>query len=73
MNAIRNRLKTIYEQRSNIAHGNFRKLNDYIKRISQNEEEEYFDNLITDMYKYVKAVIQEYIKDRNFVEFLKDN
>jgi len=71
---IKGRLKIIYDQRSNIAHGNFEKLEKYIQGLSKKEdEEEYFSELISDMYLYIRAVIEEYIKDRSFVEFLKVN
>ncbi len=71
---IKTRLKTIYDQRSNIAHGNFHKVEKYIQGLSKKEdEEEYFGDLISDMYHYIRAVIEEFIKDRNFVEFLKAN
>ena len=72
--AIQKRLKTIYEQRSNIAHGNFGALDKYIQNLSKKEgEEEYFDSLISDLYLYIRAILEEYLKDKAFVEFLKDN
>jgi hypothetical protein len=74
LDAIRRRLKTIYDQRSNIAHGNFKELDKYVKSLSKKEDaEEYFGDLIRDLYTYIKAILQEFIKDRNFVEFLKNN
>lgn len=74
LEAIRNRLRVIYNQRSNIAHGNFKTLDKYIQRLSKKEgEEEYFGDLIADLYDYVRAIMQEYIRDREFVEFLKAN
>jgi hypothetical protein len=71
--AIRNRLKVIYEQRSNIAHGNFNEFDKFLRKLSKKEgQEEYFDDLIKDLYTYLGAVLEEYLKDRRFVEFLKD-
>ena len=71
---IQKRLKTIYEQRSNVAHGNLGAFNKFIQNLSKKEgEEEYFDSLITDLYLYIRAILEEYLKDKEFVEFLKDN
>jgi len=71
---IKSRLGVIYSQRSNIAHGNFKQLDKYIKGLSKREgEEEYFEDLIHDVYEYLRAILHEYIKDRDFVEFLKAN
>jgi hypothetical protein len=71
---IQKRLKTIYEQRSNVAHGNFGATNKYIRNLSKTEgEEEYFDDLIVDLYIYVRAILEQYLEDRSFVEFLKEN
>jgi hypothetical protein len=71
---VKKRLKTIYHQRSNIAHGNFSAVNKYINSLSKKEgKEEYFDDLVVDLYKYVRAVLEEYLKDSKFVEFLKEN
>lgn len=74
INAIKSRLKTIYQQRSNIAHGNFSAVNKYVNGLSKKEgKEEYFDDLVVDLYKYLRAVLEEYLKDFRFVEFLKEN
>jgi hypothetical protein len=74
IHSIQKRLKTIYEQRSNIAHGNFDAPNKYIRNLSKKEgEEEYFDSLLVDLYSYIRAILEQYLRDRAFVEFLKDN
>lgn len=73
INAVRKRLRTIYQQRSNIAHGNFGELDKYVRGLSKKEgEEEYLDNLASDLYVYIRAILEEYLRDRKFVEFLKD-
>jgi len=73
LNSVKNRLKVIYQQRSNIAHGNFGEIDKYISRFSKKEgEEEYFSDLVTDLYTYIRAILEEYLKDKTFVEFLKD-
>lgn len=72
--SIQKRLKTIYTQRSNIAHGNFSELNKYLRNLNKKEgEEEYFSDLISDLYQYIKAIINEYIKDPDYINFLKEN
>jgi hypothetical protein len=72
INVIASRLKVIYAQRSNVAHGNFEATSRYISDLSKKEgEEEYFDDLISDLYVYIRAILEEYIKDKQFVEFLK--
>ncbi len=66
------RLKLIYEQRSNVAHGNFEAINRYVKSLSREEgEEEYFDDLISELYTFVRAVIEQYLIDHSLVDFLK--
>lgn len=72
--SIQKRLKAIYQQRSNIAHGNFGEVNKYIKNLSKKEgQEEYFSDLVSDTIKYIAITITEYLKDREFIDFLKDN
>ncbi len=68
---IQAKLKDIYNQRSNIAHGNFKELEKYLKKLSKNDE--YFDTLITDTLFYIKAVLESYLEDRDFVNFLKNS
>ena len=72
INEIKKRLKTIYTQRSNIAHGNFRAYEKYKKNLkNENGEKLYIDVLVADLYIYIRAIIEEYLKDKNMVEFLK--
>jgi hypothetical protein len=74
IDSIKKRLKTIYQQRSNIVHGNFKALDKYISSLPKKEgQEEHFDSLIGDAYSYVRAVLEELLKDQGFVEFLKAN
>jgi len=71
---IKKRLKTIYEQRSNVAHGNFGEIHKFVSKLSKKEgEEEYFEDLKSDLYRYVRAILEEYLKDRAFTDFLKEN
>lgn len=69
---LKRRLKTIYQQRSNVAHGNFGAVQDYIRKLKKTGgEEEHFEDLIIDLYSFVRAIIEEYLKDVRLVEFLK--
>lgn len=70
---LNKRLKVIYDQRSNIAHGNFNEYNKYLKGLSKKEgEEEYFDDLISDTYQYIRAVLTIYFRDKKIVDHLKN-
>jgi hypothetical protein len=71
---LKKRLKIIYSQRSNVAHGNYTSIKKYVDNLPKKEgKEEYFDDLIIDSYWYLKAVINRYINDEKFVEFIKAN
>jgi len=72
INAVQQRLKTIYQMRSNIAHGNFNEIAKYVKNLTKKQnQQEYLDDLVVDLYVYVRAIIEEFLKDHTFVEFLK--
>ncbi len=66
--SIKKRLKLIYQQRSNVAHGNFGEIDKISKKEGMHE---HFDSLVSDLYAYVRAIIEEYLKDTKFVEFIK--
>lgn len=76
---IKNRLKDIYNQRSNIAHGNFKSLDDFLKKEVKNSKDEDMNEdfvlelLSRDVYMFIRAIIEEYIKDRKLVDFMKEN
>lgn len=79
LNWIKNKLKEIYNQRSNIAHGNFKSLEKYFEKEIKNSKEDDLDEVIIlerlngEIFKFIRAILEEYIKDRKFVEFLKEN
>jgi hypothetical protein len=56
-------LKIIYNQRSDVAHGNF---------ISKSDNEKIIQSFYL-LYKYIRAIVSEYIRDPKFVEFIKEN
>jgi len=56
-------LRKIYNQRSDLAHGNFKgnfKINEVVESVYS-------------LYSFIKHIINEYLIDRSLVEFLKDN
>jgi hypothetical protein len=84
---LKNRLRDIYSQRSNIAHGNFKEFNKYlekeVKKLDPKEntldlsnetlKDTILESLISDVYSFIRAILEEYIKDRKLVEYLKEN
>ena len=76
------RLGEIYTQRSNVAHGNFAEYDKMItKEISKMKDREDWgdlkgiarENFVVDCYRYIKVILKSYIRDRDFVEHLKNN
>ncbi|WP_299701432.1 HEPN domain-containing protein [uncultured Pontibacter sp.] len=76
---VKNRLKEIYSQRSNIAHGNFKSFKDYLRKEAKKSKEEdisediILERLNNDLFNFIRAIVEEYIKDRKLVDFLKEN
>ncbi|NUM79656.1 hypothetical protein HUU42_02530 [bacterium] len=68
LNHLKKRLKLIYEQRSNVVHGNF----DEFQKKSTKEQNSTFE-LIGELYYYVRYTVYEYIYNENFVKFLKES
>jgi len=60
---IKEALEKIYSQRSDIAHGNYN---------TKNDNSDYLDSVFK-LYEYIRAIIQAYLKDKKFVDYLKDN
>lgn len=79
---LNKRLSEIYSQRSNVAHGNFAAYDKMIaKEVTKMKDKEDWgdlkgiarENFVFDCYHYIKVILKSYIRDRNFVEHLKDN
>lgn len=73
---IKNDLKEIYNQRSNIAHGNFSTFQKFIEKgikMDGYTPEVILWELTGKLYNYVRIVLRQYILNRDFVEFLKEN
>jgi hypothetical protein len=72
LSAIEKRLKRLYSLRSAIAHGNFKEIEKYIQRLNKNAEKEgYFDDVVADAYFYLRAVLEQLLRDAEFVRFIK--
>lgn len=71
---LKKRLKTIYNVRSCIAHGNFKKLKNITDKIAKHRKSEfYMDEFVTDLYRFVRSVLETRLNDREFIEFLKES
>jgi hypothetical protein len=66
------RLKEIYTQRSNIAHGNFKELAKFIQSINKRQaDEKSFISLVEDCFWYLRLIMREYGSDMAYIDFLK--
>lgn len=78
---VKKRLGEIYTQRSNIAHGNFKTLKEYIDKelksllkTDPDAEDSYvLAYLNRDLRIYLRAILEEIIKDQSLVNFMKEN
>ncbi|HME44687.1 MAG TPA: hypothetical protein VKF36_16475 [Syntrophorhabdales bacterium] len=79
INEIRESLKHIYDVRSKIAHGDFKSLKKIIQKKSSASEysldiEDYYLHKLNNLlYTYIKAILEEYFKDRDYVRFIKEH
>lgn len=60
---LKENLKLIYNQRSDVAHGNY---------ISKEDNDKMVESFYA-LYNYIRAIVIEYIKDAKFVDYLKEN
>lgn len=66
------RLKEIYTQRSNIAHGNFNEYNKFLTNLEKRSDNDMlFVSLIEDCYWFLKLIIEAYCEDYQYINFLK--
>jgi hypothetical protein len=70
--AAEQRLKQLYNLRSAIAHGDFKEIDKYKKSLNKKAgAKEYFDQVVVDAYFYLRAVVEQFLKDADFVKFIK--
>ncbi len=66
------RLKEIYTQRSNIAHGNFNEFNKFLTSLEKRSNNDmFFVSLIEDCYWFLKLITEAYCEDYQYINFLK--
>lgn len=79
INQLKQSLQNIYNVRSKVAHGDFKSLKKIVQKkfneieYTREVEELYLFDLNEELYSYVKAVLEEYFKDRTYVQFMKNN
>ena len=72
LKALEKRLKQLYGLRSAVAHGDFKALAKYEANLCKKEgKEEYMDDLVTDSYFYLRATLEQFLQDPDFVLFVK--
>ena len=72
LESLDRRLKDLYGLRSAIAHGDFKAVARFERGLSKKEgEEEYVDDTVADCYFYLRAVLEQFLEDPEFVLFLK--
>lgn len=72
---IRNQLRELYDQRSNIAHGNFKTFDQIASKKRNNREliEEYTIELEDFSRKVLRTLLLTYLTDQDRIAFLKNN
>lgn len=75
IDSIKIELDNIYDIRSRIAHGDFDELKKMIKVGGKKYEtlEDLYKDKVKQLFSYVRAIIEELIKDPKLVSFLKNN
>lgn len=68
---VKNNLNFIYKIRSCIAHGNISDLNKVIKKENIHKEKFFLEKQVHLLYKYLRIIICEYLKDPKFFNYLK--
>ena len=63
LDEISTNLKEIYSLRSTVAHGGF---------IDKEQHDKFVDSIYS-LYNYIRAIMSMYIKDSEFIDYLKDN
>lgn len=72
---LKKHLKEIYQARSNIAHGNFGGLSKMEKVAQKKKDESQYllESYCGSLYQYARVVIGEYLRNKAFIEFLKES
>lgn len=85
IDVIKNKLKLIYNLRSNIAHGNFESISKTLNKMypfykeqieyidAKDDYEIYLEIIVCELYKFIKILILSFLNDTEFIDFLKNN
>ena len=74
LSKMKKKIKNLYNIRSKIAHGDFKELDRILKKKTEYEHPDiYFADLNQELYFIIKVIIQKYIDDKEFIEFLKES
>lgn len=74
LSKIKQKIKNLYNIRSKIAHGDFKELDRILKKKTEYQHPDiYFGDLNQELYFIIKVIIQKYIDDKEFIEFLKES
>lgn len=71
LDLLSQRLKTIYDIRSIIAHGDFAKFTKLMSDYKKKDKEFDFFDFVEECFNYVKVIVEGYIFETNFIETLK--
>lgn len=72
LSKIKQKIKHLYNVRSKIAHGDFKELDKIVKKKTEYQHPDlYFGDLNQELYSIIKVIIQKYLDDKQFIEFLK--
>jgi len=71
---LKKQLKEIYRTRSNIAHGNFSGLAkmEKVGQKKKDEPEYLLERYATNLYRIIRVAVEVYLRDKAFMEFLKE-
>jgi len=74
MEFTQNQLKSIYDCRSKIAHGDFKELEKTLQKlqVDENGKKQTIKDLIHSLYGYIRKILSLYLTDRDFIVFLKN-
>ena len=71
LGSVTQRMKTMYDVRSMIAHGNFTDLEKFIAKQRKKDKDFNIFDLVEENFCYVSAIVMVYVDEPDYVESLK--
>jgi len=71
LDVITERLKTMYDVRSMIAHGNFSEFKKFIQKTKKNDKDFSIFDMVEELFNYISIIINTYIDEPKYIEALK--